>query len=151
MWWCGHACETPPCTIAQDRGHSEADRVSYDETPTTPAPAPPPPGYAPTPAAPQPQSGTSGWMIAFTVVLVLALGGLAAAIISKGDSGRTTATTPTVTAKTTTVQNTTTVTTPAAPANVTVAPNVTLNSSGAPEPVQTSTAAKTTTGTTSTP
>ena len=76
-------------------------------------------------------------MIAFAVVLVLALGGLAAAIISKGDEGKTTATTPTVTVKTTTVQNTTTVTTQAAPANVTVAPNVTLNSSGAPEPVQT--------------
>ena len=90
-------------------------------------------------------------MIAFAVVLVLALGGLAAAIISKGDSGKTTATTPTVTVKTTTVQNTKTVTTQAAPANVTVAPNVTLNSSGAPEPVQTSTAAKTSTGTTSTP
>ena len=54
-----------------------------------------------------------------------------------------------MTVKTTTVQNTQTVTTQAAPANVTVAPNVTLNSSGAPEPVQTSTAAKT--GTTSTP
>jgi hypothetical protein len=122
--------------------------VSYDETPAPAAPAPPPPGYVPAAAAAQPQSGTSGWMIAFTVVLVLALGGLAAAIISKGDSGRTTATTPTVTAKTTTVQSTTTVTTQAAPANVTVAPNVTLNSSGAPEPVesgsQTSTAAKTT-------
>jgi hypothetical protein len=125
--------------------------VSYDETPPPPAPAPPAPGYAPAAAAPQPQSGTSGWLIAFAVVFVLALGGLAAAIISKGDSGRTTATTPTVTAKTTTVQSTTTVTTQAAPANVTVAPNVTLNSSGAPEPVQTSTAAKTTTGTTSTP
>jgi hypothetical protein len=139
----------PPCTIAGGRGHSEADGVSYDETPTPPAPAPPPPGYAPAPAAPpQPQSGTSGWLIAFTVALALALGGLAAAIISKGDSGKTTATTPTVTSKTTTVQNTTTVTTPAAPANVTVAPNVTLNSSGAPEPDQsggqTSTAGKTT-------
>jgi hypothetical protein len=93
-------------------------------------------------------------MIAFVVVLVLALGGMAAAIISKGDSGKTTATVPTVTSKTTTVQNTTTVTTPAAPANVTIAPNVTLNSSGAPEPVtsaaQTSTAAKPT-GTTSAP
>ena len=54
-----------------------------------------------------------------------------------------------MTVKTTTVQNTQTVTTQAPPANVTVAPNVTLNSSGAPEPVQTSTAAKT--GTTSTP
>lgn len=122
--------------------------MSYDETPTPAAPAPPPQGYVPAAAAPQPQSGTSGWMIAFAVVLVLALGGLAAAIISKGDSGRTTATTPTVTAKTTTVQSTTTVTTQAAPANVTVAPNVTLNSGGAPEPVesgaQTSTAPKTT-------
>jgi hypothetical protein len=124
--------------------------VSYDETPTpTPAaPAPPPPGYAPASAAPQPHSGTSGWMIAFAVVVVLALGGLAAAIISKGDSGKPTATVPTVTSKTTTVQHTTTVTTAAAPANVTVAPNVTLNSSGAPEPAQsgaqTSTAAKTT-------
>ena len=121
--------------------------MSYDETPPPPA-GPPPPGYVPA-AAPQPQRGTSGWMIAFAVVLVLALGGLAAAIISKGDEGRTTATTPTVTEKTTTVQNTKTVTTQAPPANVTVAPNVTLNSSGAPEPVQTSTAAKT--GTTSTP
>jgi hypothetical protein len=90
-------------------------------------------------------------MIAFAVVLVLALGGLAAAIISKGDDGRTTATTPTVTEKTTTVQNTKTVTTQAPPANVTVAPNVTLNSSGAPGPAQTTTAAKTTTGTTSAP
>jgi hypothetical protein len=122
--------------------------VSHDETRTPAAPAPP--GYAP-PPAPQRQSGTSGWMIAFAVVLVLALGGLAAAIISKGDEGRTTATTPTVTAKTTTVQSTTTVTTQAAPANVTVAPNVTLNASGAPGPAQTSTAAKTTTGSTSTP
>jgi hypothetical protein len=125
--------------------------VSYDETPTPAAPAAAPPSYVPAAAAPRPQSGTSGWMIAFAVVLVLALGGLVAAIISKGDSGRTTATTPTVTAKTTTVQSTTTVTTPAASTNVTVAPNVTLNSAGAPEPVQTSTAAKTTTGTTSTP
>jgi hypothetical protein len=125
--------------------------VSYDEPPTPGGPPPPPPGYAPAPAAPQPQSGTSGWMIAFAVVLVLALGGLAAAIISKGDSGRTTATAPTVTAKTTTVHSTTTVTTQAAPANVTVAPNVTLNSSGAPGPAQTTTAAKTTTGTTSAP
>ena len=115
--------------------------MSHDETRTPAAPAPP--GYAP-PPAPQRQSGTSGWMIAFAVVLVLALGGLAAAIISKGDSGKTTATAPTVTANKTTVQNTTTVTPPAA--NVTIAPDVTLNSSGAPEPVksaaQTSTAAK---------
>jgi hypothetical protein len=141
----------PPCTIAEGRARGEADSVSYDQTPPPPA-GPPPPGYAPVPAAPQPptKSGTNGWVIAFTVVLVLALGGLAAAIISKGDEGKTTATTPTVTVKTTTVQNTKTVTTQAPPANVTVAPNVTLNSSGAPEPVQTTTAAKST-GTTSTP
>jgi hypothetical protein len=140
--------DRPLCTIAGARLRSEPHSVSYDETPTPAGPAPP--GYVPAAAAPPPQSATSGWMIAFTVVLVLALGGLAAAIISKGDSGKTTATIPTVTAKTTTVQSTTTVTTQAAPANVTVAPNVTLNSSGAPEPAQTSTAAKTT-GTTSAP
>jgi hypothetical protein len=140
-------CDTLPCTIVGGPARGEAHRVSYDETPTPAASPPPPPSYVPAAAAPRPQSGTSGWMIAFAVVLVLALGGLVAAIISKGDSGRT-ATTPTVTAKTTTVQSTTTVTTPAATANVTVAPNVTLNSSGAPEPVQsdaqTGTAAKTT-------
>src|SRR3954452_21639327 len=144
-------CDMPPCTIAGGPARGEAHSVSYDETPTPAASAPPPPSYVPAAAAPQPQSGTSGWMIAFAVVLVLALGGLVAAIISKGDSGKTTATTPTVTAKTTTVQSTTTVTTPAATANVTVAPNVTLNSGGAPEPVQTDTAAKPTTATTSTP
>jgi hypothetical protein len=73
-------------------------------------------------------------MIALGVVLVLALGGLAAVIISTGDSRSDTATTPSVSTRTTTVQNTTTVTTPAAPANVTIAPNVTLDSSGTPEP-----------------
>jgi hypothetical protein len=91
-------------------------------------------------------------MIAFAVVLVLALGGLAAAIISKGDSGRETATTPSVSTGTTTVQKTTTVTTATEPASVTIAPNVTLDSSGAPKPDQsddqsdaeTSTAEKTT-------
>jgi hypothetical protein len=116
--------------------------VSYDETPTPPPRQPH--TYAPPPYAPQPQSGPSGWLIAFGVVIVLALGGLAAAIISKGDSGRDTATIPSVSATTTTVQNTTTVTTSAAPAKVTVAPNVTLDPSGSPEPVQTSTAATTT-------
>ena len=126
--------------------------MSYDQTPPPPA-GPPPPGYAPTPAAPQPspKSGTNGWVIAFTVVLVLALGGLAAAIISKGDSGKTTATTPIVTVNPTTVQNTTTVTTATEPANITVAPNVTLNSSGAPEPVQTGAQTSTAGKTTSTP
>ena len=111
--------------------------VTSDETRTPPAQ--PPQAYAPTPAAPQPQQGVSGWMIAFAVVLVLALGGLAAAIISKGDSGSETATIPSVATKTTTVQNTTTVTTPAAPANVTIAPDVTLDASGSAKPVPTST------------
>ena len=120
--------------------------MSYEET--HPPPAGQPQASAPPPSQPQ-RSGTSGWLIAFSVVTVLALGGLAAAIISKGDSGSTSATIPSVSTKTTTVQqSTTTVTTPAAPANVTIAPDVTLNSSGAPEPVktgaQTSTAAKTT-------
>jgi len=127
--------------------------VSYDETPTPPTPptppaAQPPQAYAQPPYAPQPQSGTSGWLIALAVVIVLALGGLAAAIISKGDSGKTTATTPSVSTRTTTVQNTTTVTTTAAPTNVTVAPNVTLDASGTPATAesgaQTGTAAKTT-------
>ncbi len=90
-------------------------------------------------------------MIIFAVVVVVALGVLAALIISKGDSGKTTATIPTVTSKTTTVQSTTTVTTSAAPTNVTVAPNVTLNSSGAPEPAQTGAQTTTAEKTTSTP
>jgi hypothetical protein len=115
--------------------------VTSDETRTPPAQQPQ--AYAPAPS-PQPQQGTSGWMIAFSVVLVLALGGLAAAIISKGDSGNQAATIPSVSTRTTTVQNTTTVTTPAAPANVTVAPNVTLDASGSAKPVQTSTNEQTT-------
>jgi hypothetical protein len=139
----------PSCTIARGLARREAGAVSYDEN-RTPPDAPPSPAYAPGPPAPQPQSGTSGWLIAFAVVVMLALGGLAAAIISNDDSGQTSATLTTVTAKTTTVQKTTTVTTPTAPANVTVAPNITLSPSGTPEPVQggsqteTSTAAKTT-------
>ena len=138
--------DTPPCTIAGGAIQSQAGFVSYDESgpPAASASPPPPPGYAPAPAAPQPQSGTNGWVIALFVVVVVALGVLAAAIISKGDSGKATATIPTVTSKTTTVQNTTTVTTPAATTNVTVAPKITLDSSGTPEPVQTGTAAKTT-------
>jgi flagellar basal body-associated protein FliL len=85
--------------------------------------------------APQQHSGTSGWLIALGVVVLLALGGLAAAIISKGDSGSSTATAPSVVTKTTTVQenNTTKVTTTnvttSAPA-VTIQPNVTLSPSG---------------------
>jgi hypothetical protein len=90
-------------------------------------------------------------MIAFAVVLVLALGGLAAAIISKDDSGSERATTPSVSTGTTTVQKTTTVTTPAAPASVTVAPNVTLDSSGTPKPDQSGAETSTAEQTTSTP
>jgi len=72
-------------------------------------------------------------VIAFGVVLALALGGLAAAIVSKGqDSSPGNSAEPvtrTVQGPTTTVQqSTTTVTAP--PANVTVAPNVTLGSDG---------------------
>jgi hypothetical protein len=123
--------------------------VSYDEP--RPSPAAQPAAYAPPPYSPPQRSGANGWLVALGVVVVLALGGLAAAIISKGDSGSTSATIPSVSTKTTTVQqNTTTVTTPAP--DVTVAPNVTLAPSGSPEAAQsdgqTSTAAKTPTTTT---
>jgi hypothetical protein len=90
---------------------------------------------APVDPAPQQPSGTSGWLIALGVVLVLALGGLAAAIISKGDSDGSTATAPSVVTKTTTVQqnnttkNTTTTVTSSAPA-VTISPNVTVAPNG---------------------
>ena len=93
-----------------------------------------PPGQYPYEPARQAESeGSSGWVIAFGVVLALALGGLAAAIISKGQDSTPSATaepvTRTVQGPTTTVQqSTTTVTAP--PANVTVAPNVTLGSDG---------------------
>jgi hypothetical protein len=93
-----------------------------------------PPGQYPYEPARQAESeGSSGWVIAFGVVLALALGGLAAAIVSKGqDSSPGVTTVPvtrTVQGPTTTVQqSTTTVTTP--PANVTVAPSVTLDPSG---------------------
>ena len=133
---------TPPCTIARGLARRDAVTVSYDET-RPPTPPPPPQAPAPPAYAPAPQSGTNGWLIAFVVVVVVALGVMAALIISKGDSGQTTATIPTVTSKTTTVQSTTTVTTPATSTNVTVAPNVTLSPSGTPEPAQSATTQKT--------
>src|SRR6476659_6090178 len=88
-----------------------------------------PPGQNPYEPARQAQSeGSSGWVIAFGVVLALALGGLAAAIVAKGRDDSPGATvapvTQTVQGPTTTVQqSSTTVTVP--PANVTVAPDVT--------------------------
>ena len=91
-----------------------------------------PPGQYPyEPARQAGSEGTSGWVIAFGVVLALALGGLAAAIIAKGrdDSPGAAAAPVTVQGPTTTVQQSaTTVTVP--PANVTVAPSVTLGSDG---------------------
>jgi hypothetical protein len=95
----------------------------------------PPPSSASAPYAPEQRSGTSGWLIALGVVMVLALGGLAAAIISKGDLDGSSATAPSVVTKTTTVQqnnttkNTTTTVTSSAPA-VTISPNVTVAPSG---------------------
>jgi predicted lipid-binding transport protein (Tim44 family) len=138
-----------PAPLPAPASTAKLATVSYDET--HPAPAAQPSAYAPPPDSPPQRSGASGWLVALGVIAVLALGGLAAAIISKGDSGSTSATIPSVSTKTTTVQqNTTTVTTPAP--NVTVAPNVTLAPSGSPAPAesgaQTSTAAKTPTTTT---
>jgi hypothetical protein len=96
--------------------------------------------YPPPPYPPEQRSGVSGWLIALGVVTVLALGGIAAALISTDDSGSSGATSPAVTVNktapstTTTVQSTTTVTTPAP--NVTVAPSVTLDPSGSVGTVQ---------------
>jgi hypothetical protein len=92
----------------------------------------------------------SGSLIVLALVVVLALGGLAAAIISRGDEGSASATTPSVQTKTTTVQqSTTTVTTRAL--DVTVAPNIKLDPSGSPEPAQSGTQTSTAAKTTSTP
>ena len=67
--------------------------MSYDQTPT-PATQQPQQAYAPDPYAPEPRSGGSGWLIVLALVVVLALGGLAAAIISRGDEGSASPTTP---------------------------------------------------------
>jgi len=124
--------------------------MSQDDAPTPATQPPQQQPYAQPPYPPERRSGTSGWLIALGVVTVLALGGLAAAIISKDDEGSATATTPSVQTKTTTVQkSTTTVTTPAP--DVTVAPNITLDASGSPGPVQTGTQTSTAAKTTSTP
>jgi len=135
----------PPA--AQGGGFEPAYRASYQPAQYPPGQYPQgqyppgqypqgqyPPGQYPYEPARQAESeGSSGWVIAFGVVLALALGGLAAAIVSKGqDSSPGVTTVPvtrTVQGPTTTVQQSkTTVTTP--PANVTVAPSVTLDPSG---------------------
>jgi hypothetical protein len=120
---------------------SDDDHIRADTGARPPAqsgaPAAPPAGpYPPAPSGPAAQAtegGRHGWLIALGVVAALAFGAFAAAIIAKGDDGRaatTTAPTKTVQSGTTTVlQKTTTVTTPAP--NVTVAPDVTLDASGA--------------------
>jgi hypothetical protein len=96
----------------------------------------PPQSYPPASYPPEQRSGTSGWLIALGVVMVLALGALAAAIIDRGDSGGSSATVPSVVTKTTTVQqdnsttkNITTNVTTSAPA-LTIQPNVTVAPSG---------------------
>jgi hypothetical protein len=134
-----------------------------EEDPTR-AQAPPPPApqsaapqnYAPYSYADEQQPGHShGWLVAVGLVLALAVGGLAAAIISKGDDKGTNATVPAQTAPATVIkQTTTTVTAPAT--NVTVAPNVTLAPDGTPSSkgagtTATSTTQGTTTGTTTSP
>jgi len=101
---------------------------------TAPAVPPPPGGYPPYPYQPAQQAASerhTGWLIAVGIVLALAVGALAAAIIAKGDDnspGATVTPVRTVQGTTTVQQTTTTVTTPA-PA-ITVAPDVTLAPSG---------------------
>jgi hypothetical protein len=102
------------------------------DKPSVPPQGYPPQGYPPTAYGSDQRSGTSGWLIALGVVMVLALGGLAAAIISKGDSDGASATTapkPTTIQQNTTTKNTTTNVTTSAPA-VTIQPNVTVSQSG---------------------
>ena len=81
----------------------------------------------------QPPAGEprrNGWLIAGFVVVILCIGGLTAAVVSKGDSGSSSNTLPpealgTVSqARTTTVQHNVTVTAP--PNTVTVQPEVTV-------------------------
>jgi hypothetical protein len=113
--------------------------VSDDQTGPTvgepPAdPLVPPQTTAPAPTREQPPEGkrSQGALIAVGLVLALALGALAAAVISNGDKAPTSTTiqpTTTVVSGHTTVKRvTTTVTTP--PPNITVTPDVTLAPDG---------------------
>jgi len=92
-------------------------------------PQPPPQRYAPASYDDQPSArGGRGWLVAVGLVFAFAVGGLAAAIISKGDDSNTPA------PGTVVQQNTTTVTAPAP--SITLAPDVTLAPDGTPAPIE---------------
>jgi hypothetical protein len=91
-------------------------------------PQPPAPRYTPEVNAERRSSGHGqGWLIVVGLVFAFAVGGLAAAIISKGDDSNTPVPSTVV------QQNTTTVTTPAP--DITVAPDITLAPDGTPAPI----------------
>ena len=93
------------------------------------SPQPPPQRYAPASYEDQRSSrGGRGWLVAVGLVFAFAVGGLAAAIISKGDDANTPAPSTVV------QQNTTTVTAPAP--SITLAPDVTLAPAGTPAPIE---------------
>lgn len=102
--------------------------MSEEGRPTPPQP-PRPQSYPPPSYDDQRSSrGGRGWLVAVGLVFAFAVGGLAAAIISKGDDANTPAPSTVV------QQNTTTVTAPAP--GITLAPDVTLAPDGTPAPIE---------------
>jgi hypothetical protein len=100
-----------------------------EEGRSTPPQPPRPQSYAPASYEDQRSSrGGRGWLVAVGLVFAFAVGGLAAAIISKGDDSNTPA------PSTVLQQNTTTVTAPAP--SITLAPDVTLAPDGTPAPIE---------------
>ena len=110
------------------RGRRCTLRCMSDDRTDPYAPGPPPEAVPPAsgPGGPPPKSGSHGWAIAGALIAVLALGGLVAAVIDRGDSGTTSNTDPAAEIRImqTNVNNTTTVTPPAA--TVTVENQVTV-------------------------
>ena len=94
---------------------------------TAPRPSPPPRAYEDQ----RSQGHGQGWLIVVGLVFAFGVGGLAAAIISKGDDG---ASSGTPVPSTIVQQSTTTVTTPAP--SVTLAPDITLAPDGTPAPIR---------------
>src|SRR6476660_3269824 len=106
------------------RRHAEREVPAMSEEGRSTPPQPPlPQSYAPASYEDQRSSrGGRGWLVAVGLVFAFAVGGLAAAIISKGDDANTPAPSTVV------QQNTTTVTAPA--------PDVTLAPDGTPAPIE---------------